>query len=180
MCGGAGSRLDAPVEKPLLEVGGRPMVDRVAAALDGSRVGTTYAVVSPLAPDTRDHVALPTVETPGDGYVADVERATDAVGTPVLTVAADLPLLSPGLVDEMLDAHGAGDGGSLAACVPAGLKRRLGASVDETWTTAGRELAAVGMNVVVDDRDAVHLSHDARLAVNVNRRSDVALAEALL
>jgi len=52
MCGGLGSRLDGDVEKPLVEVGGARMVDRVVAALVGSPVDDVYAVTSPNAPAT--------------------------------------------------------------------------------------------------------------------------------
>ena len=188
MCGGRGSRLDAPVEKPLLSVGGRPMVDRVTDALAASRVDATYAVVSPLAPGTREHVDLPTLATPGAGYVEDLRSALRFVDPPVLTVAVDLPLLAAEVVDAVLDAHAAaaaerdasGTDPSLAVCVPAALKRALGASTDETKPVDGREVAPAGVNVVADGPDAVHVSHDARLAVNVNRAADVDLAEALL
>ena len=190
MCGGPGTRLDAPVEKPLFEVGGRPMVERVAGALVDSRVETAHAVVSPHAPETREHVRddldLPTIETPGEGYVADLDAALDAVGgdRAVLTVAADLPLLAGKVVDAALDAYVGGDPdpASMAVCVPSALKRRLGASVEESWAARGRELSPTGLNVVapVADAERVHLSHDARLAVNVNRIEDAELAEALL
>ncbi|NHN47953.1 NTP transferase domain-containing protein [Halostella sp. JP-L12] len=180
MCGGKGTRLDAAVEKPLFEVGGRPMVDRVADALDESAVDTTYAVTSPHAPETaahvRDDLDLPTIETPGDGYVADLDAAlsADAVEPPVLTVAADLPLLAGDAVDAVLRAH---EGGSLTVCVPAALKDLLGASHD----AAVDGLAPTGINVVDhSDSDTMHTTHDARLAVNVNRRSDAEVAEALL
>ena len=159
------------------------MIDRVVDALAASRIETTHAVVSPLAPATCEHVGLPTIETPGDGYVSDLLVAADSIDRPVLTVAADLPLLTGAVVDAFLDVHAAGPGGSLAACVPVSLKRRLGASVGETKSVDGREVAPTGLNVVggaAGRRDGVHLSDDARLAVNVNRRSDADLAEALL
>ncbi|SEW28325.1 NTP transferase domain-containing protein [Halobacterium jilantaiense] len=173
MCGGRGTRLDSDAEKPLFEVAGRPMVDRVRDALADSRVDTAYAVVSPHAPDTREHVTgdLPVVETPGEGYVADLGAALDAVGTPVLTVAADLPLVDGDAVDAVLDAAD----GSTSVRVPVALKDTLGASTDSDgpWVPTG-------VNVVADDEDSVVRSWDARLAVNVNRRSDAALAERLL
>jgi adenosylcobinamide-phosphate guanylyltransferase len=173
MCGGRGTRLDSDAEKPLFEVGGRPMVDRVAGALADSRVDTAYAVTSPHAPETRARVAdgLPVVETTGEGYVVDLATALDAVGTPALTVAADLPLLDGEAVDAVLDAAD----GSTTVLVPAALKELLGASVDGdgAWVPTG-------VNVVADDADAVYRSWDARLAVNVNRRSDAAVAERLL
>lgn len=176
MCGGRGTRLDSDTEKPLFDVAGRPMVDRVRDALAAAdRVDTTHAVVSPHAPETRAHLdgELPLVETPGDGYVADLGVALDAVEPPVLTVAADLPLLAGDAVDHVLAAAD----GSTSVCVPRALKELLGASVDsdDTWVPTG-------VNVVGDDEDAsdVSRSYDARLAVNVNRRADAAVAERLL
>jgi len=186
MCGGQGTRLDTAVEKPLVEVGGRPMVDRVLDALDGSRVGTAHAVVSPHAPATRDHLAdRSRIDTPGEGYVADLGHALDAVDRPVLTVAADLPLLSSAALDGILDAYDAqattDDIPSTTVCVPVALKERLGASVDTTVDHGDRRVAPSGVNVVAaDDSDTIHMTYDARLAVNVNRPSDRRLAEALL
>jgi len=129
---------------------------------------------------TREHLAdRPRIDAPGEGYVADLEfaLADDRVETPVLTVAADLPLLVSAPVDAVLDAHGAG---SLAVYVPASLKRDLGASVDTTFERDGRELAPTGVNVVGDGRDETYVTEDRRLAVNVNRRTDAAVAEAWL
>lgn len=174
MCGGRGTRLDAPVEKPLYAIGDRPMIDRV---LDGVRpaVGTTYAVVSPHTPETAAHVDVPTIETPGEGYVADLERALSTVEQPVLTVAADLPLLTGSIVAGVVDAH---DRGSLSVCVPADLKRDLGVSADTTVESG--ELAPTGLNVVGDGPERRLVLADERLAVNVNRPGDVRVAEELL
>ena len=189
MCGGRGTRLDSETEKPLFEVGGAAMVERVAGALADSEIETTHAAVSPHAPATREYlddcVSLPTVETPGEGYVADLQVALETVEPPVLTVAADLPLLEADAVNAVLDAF---DGRSLTVCVPAALKRALGASADTTFERNGdsddgdgRELAPAGINVVADaDRDTMYETYDARFAVNVNRRADAELAETLL
>ncbi|GGL65691.1 NTP transferase domain-containing protein [Halocalculus aciditolerans] len=183
MCGGRGTRLDTEKEKPLYPVAGRPMVDFVLDALDASRVDSVTAAVTPATPDTAAHLdAHPAdvdlLETPGAGYVADLGVALDAVDSPVLTVAADLPLLDAIAVDRVL-ALSVTD--SVQVCVPAALKRRLGASADTTYERDGRELAPTGVNVVADaDTETMHLSYDARYAVNVNRRTDAALAEALL
>ncbi|MFC4449046.1 NTP transferase domain-containing protein [Halorussus aquaticus] len=184
MCGGRGTRLDAPTEKPLFEVGGRPMVARVADALAESAVETVHAVVSPHAPETREFVAqrdsLSAIETPGEGYVADLQIALEAVEPPVLTAAADLPLLDADAVNAVLRSHSEG---SLTVCVPAALKRALGASIDTTFEREGRELAPTGVNVVADpdtETETMYETYDARLAVNVNRLSDADLAEELL
>jgi len=181
MCGGRGTRLDADREKPLVRVGGRPMVDRVVEALSACGVDGTYAVVSSHTPETAAHLdgTVPIVETPGEGYVADLRTALadDRVDRPTLTVAADLPLLSGAVVDRVCDAH---EGGSLTVAVPVERKRALGVSRDTTFERDGRELAPTGVNVVGDDAETTLVVDDERLAVNVNRPGDVAVAERLL
>jgi adenosylcobinamide-phosphate guanylyltransferase len=183
MCGGRGTRLDAPVEKPLFEIGDEAMVDHVADALTESAVGSVTAAVSPHTSETREHLSarddLAVVETPGKGYVADLDEALDSVETPAVTVVADLPLLDATVVDRVL-AVAREIPGALSVSVPTAVKRELGASVDIEQD--GR--APSGCNVVTapadDTPETMYTSYDARLAVNVNRRSDAQLAERLL
>lgn len=179
LCGGRGTRLKATVEKPIFEVGGRPMIDRVLTALKGSCVGEIRAVTSPQAPATSAHLRERGVEritAPGDGYVADLTYALNQISTPALTVAADLPLLDAAAVDRVLDARR----GSLAVYVPAALKSALDVSYDRSTEHDGRSVVPAGVNVVADDADETRISYDARYAVNVNRRADAAVAERLL
>jgi adenosylcobinamide-phosphate guanylyltransferase len=219
MCGGEGRRLEADCEKPLFPVAGRSMVDRVLDALvgapgegtrtvgapetdpragdgrdrDGPGIDRVVAAVSPATPETADHLrgrsGVTVLETDGKGYVADLESALTAVTTPALTVAADLPLLAPGVVERVQCVHDhRGDGGGLVVRVPRSLKVQLGASVDEDVVVRddGTAFLPAGINVVgtlaptPETDDTMYTSYDARLAVNVNRPADVALAEALL
>jgi adenosylcobinamide-phosphate guanylyltransferase len=204
MCGGRGTRLRggekterfSTIEKPLVEVGGEAMFDRVVDALRASRIGgdgavagQIHAVVSPHAPETAERareLSLSVVATPGDGYVSDLTTALDAIGRPALTVPADLPLLVSEHVDDAVersvgDSEGtdAREPTSITVCAPVALKRRLGASVDTAFEHDGRTVAPTGLNVVAGDDDTVALTYDARLAVNVNRPSDRELAGAL-
>ncbi|MEZ3115146.1 NTP transferase domain-containing protein [Halobaculum sp. MBLA0147] len=238
MCGGRGTRLDADREKPLVRVAGVPMVDRVVDAVCGSDCDRVVAAVSPHTQATAAHLrereAVAVVETPGEGYVSDLLAALDHVETPALTVAADLPLLGPDVIDDVVAAAD----GSTTVHVPAVSKARLGVSVDslagdydadavggsdgtvgggdgpadedrgsdggdgaagddggsdggdETATPVSQSLprtrvpadawAPTGVNVVADDEDTVLRRWDTRLAVNVNRRRDLAVAAELL
>jgi adenosylcobinamide-phosphate guanylyltransferase len=209
LCGGRGTRLDGDTEKPLHPVAGRPMLDRVRDALRrADRVDTVHLVTAPSAPRTARHAAETAtpnetvLDAPGEGYVADLGRALRAprVDLPALTVVADLPLLAPDAVDAVHDRYAAldrkrGVPPDLTVCVPTALKRALGVSTDTTRAHGGRELAPTGVNVVgsVADpdtdapdetdtaaaRERLHVTHDARLAVNVNRLADAAVAERL-
>ncbi|WP_424004809.1 NTP transferase domain-containing protein [Haloarcula salina] len=176
MCGGRGTRLDSDSEKPLFRVGGVRMVDRVAGALQESSIEGIYGVVSPNAPETAAHLDVPCIETPGEGYVADLDAALadDRVSTPVVTVAADLPLLDGEILDRALAAH---ERGSLTVLVPAALKRDLGVSDDATFVADGREVSPTGVNVVGEGPDHDAVVPDRRLAVNVNTLTDALVAE---
>lgn len=189
MCGGEGRRLEATGEKPLVPIEGVPMIDRVLSSLDDSRVETTYAAVSPKAPETRDRLVaqgnVTSIETAGDGYVADLLAVLDrpAIEPPILTVGADLPLLTGSVLDRVLDrsADGVETGGdtetpSRTVCVPVALKRRLGVSIDSRLEPE-THLAPTGVNVVGrTDESMTDVYYDPRLAVNVNRRGDADVA----
>lgn len=186
MCGGRGTRLQAETEKPLYEITGRPMVDRVLDALLASSLETVHAVGSPAVPDTMAHLTtrLSThtdcrvVEASGDGYVDDLDDALADIDRPVLTVTADLPLLEADALDTVLDEHTAS---SLSVCVPASLKESLGVSVDTTFSRTERTLAPTGVNVVGEaETDDLVTTRDARFAVNVNYRRDARVAEVLI
>ena len=178
MCGGSGTRLDRG-EKPLFEIGGKSMVERVIKALEESRIETVHAVTSPNAPKTERLLMgrVDRIETDGDGYVEDLGTALERVTQPVLTIVSDLPLVTAGDVNRTIDAH---DGGSMTVCVPIEYKHRLGVSVDTTIDDGGKEFAPTGLNVVGGEPETIRVSDDDRLAVNVNRPADAAVAEALL
>lgn len=188
MCGGRGTRLETATEKPLFEIGGRPMIERVCTALGNSQIEEIYCAVSPHTPETEQFLTesqdVRLIETPGSGYVADLGIALEAVGRPVLTVAADLPLLTGPLIDQLLAEYeqSATDSiPSLTVCVPTALKERLGVSADQTLEHDGYSVTPTGLNVVgVTDDEIKQSSHNVRLAVNVNRPGDAAVAEDLL
>lgn len=177
MCGGRGTRLESEVEKPLFEIAGLPMVQQVLDALSKSSIDGIYAAVSPHTPETKAFLdgRYELIETAGEGYVSDLSTALDEVGFPVLTVAADLPLLDAEIIERVCKYSFQAEG-SVTVCVPAALKRQLGASIDSERDG----LVPTGLNVVdAAETEQVYTSYDARLAVNVNRQSDAELAELL-
>lgn len=177
MCGGTGSRLDFDGEKPLYEIGGRPMIDRVIDALGESSVDNIYAVTSPAVPGTSAHVAVEVIEAPGDGYVTDLVVALEHVSQPVLTVAADLPLLTGDGIDWVLEAY---ERGSVTVAVPVALKESLGVSIDETKLHDGTRVTPTGVNVVGDpEPETILMTDETNFAVNVNRTRDARVAEVL-
>lgn len=108
MCGGAGSRLGAGEEKPMIELAGRHYVERVVDALEKSgRFERIVAAVSPKTPKTREFLASREVEiidTQGAGYPQDLSfLLARLAGEKALVVPADIPLLTSKLVCEAVD-----------------------------------------------------------------------------
>ena len=181
MCGGEGTRLRPAVgdtEKPLVEIDGEPMIDRVVAALQASSLTTVAAGVSPATPETAAHLTdidgVNCIETAGDGYVADLSEAVGRLTTPVVTVAADLPLVAADHVDRA--AATAGEE-SLTVCVPVSLTTALGVSAETTTEHDGTTVVPTGLNVVGSEDGQTAVWEDSRLAFNVNRPGDIDAVE---
>lgn len=181
MCGGEGSRLETTEEKPLYEIGQQPMIDRVLAACAESCCEDVYAAVSPAVPDTRRHLeeeSVSIIETPGEGYVPDLQYALNAVSEPIATIACDIPLIEADLLNRLIDPD---EEGPLTVYVPVALKRELGVSVDITEPSNTRPLTPTGINVVASDgEERSRVTYDVRAAVNVNRPEDAEVAERLV
>ncbi|MFC4018561.1 molybdenum cofactor guanylyltransferase [Micromonospora sp. GCM10011542] len=100
LAGGAARRLGG-VDKPALPVGGRPMRDRVLAAVADA---TQRIVVGPAGP-VPEGVRVTREEPPGGGPVAAAAAGLallDPGTTGVALLAADLPLLTRDAVGELL------------------------------------------------------------------------------
>ena len=91
MAGGRSSRMGR--EKPVLKVGGVPMLLRVYS--EAEKVGETVVALSKSTPKTRElclREGISFVETPGNGYVEDVKWLLREFG-PFISVSADLPFV---------------------------------------------------------------------------------------
>lgn len=101
LAGGTGRRLGG-VDKPALVVGGRTLLDRAVAACRGA---TEIVAVGPARP-TSAAVRWTREKPPGGGPVAALAAGLTALGgspAVVAVLAADLPLISPGLVERLVD-----------------------------------------------------------------------------
>jgi adenosylcobinamide-phosphate guanylyltransferase len=105
MAGGRGSRMKSDTEKPLIRVGGKTMLARVAESLIAAGVETVVAV-SGRTPKTAlkaREMGLAVVKTPGDGYIEDMQFIIRKLGLDcALVVSADLPFITPSLIRDVL------------------------------------------------------------------------------
>jgi len=115
MCGGKGSRLQgfAKIEKPLLKLNGKTMVELVFdALLESKEFYKIVAVTSPNAPSTKSYIAtklsrkIDIIETDGISYPSDVSVVLNIFRPyTVFVVGCDLPLLGLRDVKKIVSQH---------------------------------------------------------------------------
>jgi len=103
MCGGRGSRLGMG-EKPLVRVGGRPLVDHALDAL--SVCQEVVCVSSPFTPETSAYLSSQGLEVfvaEGKGFIQDMRSAIEAMSIrePVVVMSSDV-MLSEGIMESII------------------------------------------------------------------------------
>jgi adenosylcobinamide-phosphate guanylyltransferase len=189
--GGRGSRIsELGTEKPLVPIAGVPMIDRMLEQLGRSeRLDRVYVSVSPLAPRTREHLLardVVIIDTPGNGYVADLNGSMHEIGEDaVLVCPSDMPLLTAEAVDALIQAYDERAQPSLTVALPPKVIESLGLIVTYVEEIEGTPLTFCGVSVV--DRlemltgkflpGGYFITEKEEFAVNVNTVHDLRLAE---
>jgi len=182
MAGGRGTRMDGDVEKPLLEIDGSPMVERVLSALKGSMcVARIWAATSENAPGTESLLVgrgAAVFRTPGRGYVEDMVCALEGLGLgKTLVVSADLALLSSEDIDFVAGEYEKGGCPAMKVVVPVGVFEELGI-VPELELDG---LVPSGVNVVdgrdLNGKECELVTRKLSLAVNVNTVGDLEISK---
>jgi len=192
MAGGKGSRMGVSEEKPLVQVGGKPVVERVLdSLLNAKRVDSVVVAVSESTPRTAvfaSRFPVNVVETPGNGYIEDMQFLVKQLKLgKVLTVAADIPLITAEVVDEIVERYECCGKPALAVVAPLETKLRLGLGLEYSFDVAGKTVVPVGINAIDGRRiDEGELEQDifvldmVEVAVNINTIDELRLAERLV
>ena len=190
MCGGRATRMrSSSTEKPLININGVPMIERIISALAGShRFDRIIAIVSPNTPKTKEFLkskggGVDILETTGDGFSQDLSSFLSKVNhTRVLVVPADLPLLNARIVSEIVDVA------QTAPAVSIAMKKEFVESIGikpsvvfDTYCHSGITIfdsAQLSPNIAVQEQHKV--MNRVEVAVNVNTKEEADLAEKLL
>jgi len=188
MAGGKATRMNAQVEKPLLEVGGGSMIEHVMSALkESKRVDRIIVAVSKSTPETARRareLKAEVTETPGEGYVSDMRYAIRKLGLHVvLTVSADLPFITSEIVDQAVEKYRSCAKPSLAVMSPADVYERLDLKPEYIFDVDGRGLVPIGLNIIDGSRidepeleETVLVTASEDLAFNVNTPQELEVA----
>lgn len=189
MCGGKASRMmSAGTEKPLLKVDGVPMVERVISALGGSsRFDRIVAAVSPNTPRTKELLkskGIEIIETAGEGYPKDLSRLLSRLKPEkVMVVPADVPLLNPRAVVDIIDAVMSKQEAAVSIVLEKVFVEGMGVKpsvVFDKYCHSGITLfdTAKVAGETVQERYVV--MNRKEIALNVNTKEEIELAELLV
>ena len=193
MAGGKGTRMALPQEKPLLSIGGKPIIEHVLKALkNAKKVDSIVVAVSDYTPKTAAHLAkvpVKVLKTPGKEYVSDMGYAVQKLKLGVfLAIAADLPLVRGEMIDAVVERYEICGKPALTVAVPLETKAKLGMCIEYSFKMDDKDVVPVGINVIDGhkrygdewlDQDIYLMTQEA-LAVNINTVSELQLAERLL
>jgi adenosylcobinamide-phosphate guanylyltransferase len=184
MAGGRGSRMGPKMEKPLIDVYERTMLELVVDALDGaSGIEEVAVATSPHTPKTKEmarRLGLKVIETQGHNYVEDAQVAIRTlIPRIVLVISADLPQVSSRLIDKIITHYHRCGKPSLKVVTSVMSYEREGAN-ESKRLDENRSMRAVGINIIdsrhIDEPqiDETTFSVDTReIGINVNRPEDL-------
>ncbi|MCX8151078.1 MAG: NTP transferase domain-containing protein [Candidatus Bathyarchaeota archaeon] len=189
MAGGKGKRMMLNEEKPLLQVGGKAVIEHVLVALqNATKIQDIVVTITDHTPKTAAFLSrfpVQVIKTPGREYVSDMGFAVKALKlNTVLTIAADLPLITSSIIDDIVDEYARCGKTALAVAVPFELREKLGLGAGYTFNWHNRRLVYAGINVNDGRRitDAeleqeIYVLDKIEVALNINTVEELHIAQ---
>jgi len=187
MAGGRASRMGAKVEKPLLEVSGKSMLQLVIELLKQTSVDRIVVASSTNTPATTIEARRMGVEvlvTPGDGFEEDMRFAIRRLSLEdVLVVSADLPFITADIVERAVQKYRSSGKPALAVMAKPEVYEEIGSKPQYLFKVDGQDFVPVGINMVDGKRidegelDQTILEIDSGdVVLNVNTLMELDLA----
>lgn len=176
-------------EKPLIKVNGKPIIEHVIDALKGSsKVNDIVVSVSRHTPKTAEKVralSIKFLETPGEGYIADMQYAVKKLKLgKVLVISADLPLITSKVIDKVVASYDESEKPALSVMCPTEVFERLGLKPEYRFVVGSRVVSPVGVNMIDGSRikdqemdEEKLILDDEELTFNINTIEDLEIAE---
>ena len=189
MAGGKGTRMGGKKEKPLIEVGGIPMIQHVINALLASKgISDVIILTSPNTPKTSKFARIggySVFQTPGKGYIEDLQYYISECfphnsNKIILTITADLPLITSEIINQVLLEYEKSRKPAMCIAVPIELFKKYGLKPSIVLG----DVVPSGLNILrsnnkQQDEEVLKLGK-IELAVNINSCEDIVVLEDVL
>ncbi|MBN1244415.1 NTP transferase domain-containing protein [Candidatus Bathyarchaeota archaeon] len=191
MAGGKGSRMALSEEKPMLQVGGKTVIEHVLTALkNAKKVDSIVVAVSDYTPKTAKMLSkfpVSVIQTPGKEYVSDMGYTVRTLKLQtVLAIGADLPLITAEVIDAIVEYYERCGKPALSVAVSMETKAQLGLSGKYGFELNGNRVVPAGINVIDGQRideeeldEEIYVSDRKEVAVNINTVQELRIAEEL-
>lgn len=185
MAGGKGTRMESDQEKLLLKYK-KPVILHVIDALVESKCfSKIIAVTSKNSPKTKQLLQeknIETIETPGNGYVSDLNQILQSLDEPVLVTSGDMPFLDYDIIRKIVEMYNS-DNVWKSFVVTKGFLDSLHLKSDIHVLHEGQDCYFSGISLVnakqinslKNVKENYQILDDKRVAFNLNTKQDYEL-----
>lgn len=182
MAGGRGTRMSLPEEKLLLKYK-KPIIFHVFQALnDSGCFSKIVCITSPHSPKTRKAIIennLEYLDTPGLGYVEDLNSVILNLKEPALVVSGDLPFLDCEVIRKIVSLYNEKTSW-MSILVHKDFLESMKVSTNFSTKFRGRDCCFTGISLInsnhIKNLDKVNETYkiidDKRIAFNLNTKKD--------
>ena len=182
MAGGKGTRMNLDDEKLLLQYK-KPIVLHVIDSLKNSNCfSKILAITSSNSPKTKNLLEennIETFDTPGNGYVEDLNLVLQTLNDDIFITSGDLPLLDKEIIQEIIN-HYDSQINWTSIIVANKFMTSLGFSSDYSTTFENQTCHYTGISLVNSKKisslekldENYILLNDKRIALNLNTKED--------
>ncbi len=187
MAGGKGSRMKIQEEKLLLKYVHPTILHVIFALQNANCFSKIIAATSSNSPKTRElleNVGIEIFDTPGKGYVKDLNLFLRSINDEILVVSGDLPLLDDEIIKKIVSTHNP-DKIWTSFLVTKDFLTSIGLTPEFSVPFQNKECCFTGVSIVnakeINNLDSVeeiyHLLNDKRIAMNLNTYEDYRLLD---
>ena len=178
MAGGKGSRMKTQEEKLLLKYVHPTILHVIYALQNSNSFSKIIAATSPNSPKTKEmleNAGIETFDTPGNGYVEDLNQILRSINDTVLIVPGDLPLLDDEIIKKIVNTYNS-DKIWASFLVTKDFQKSIGIISDFSVKFQNQECSFTGISIVnakdINNLDLVeeiyYLLNDKRIGLNLN------------
>ena len=185
MAGGKGSRMKTQEEKLLLKYVHPTILHVIYALQNTNRFSKIIAATSQNSPKTKEmleNAGIEIFDTPGKGYVEDLNLFLRSINDDVLIVPGDLPLLDDEIIKKIVNTYNS-DKIWTSFLVTKNFLKSIGLTSDFSVRFQNKECTFTGISIVnakeINNLDLVEeiycILDDKRIGMNLNTYEDYRL-----
>ncbi len=187
MAGGKGSRMKTQEEKLLLKYVHPIILHAIYALQTSNYFSKIITATSPNSPKTKEmleNAGIEIFDTPGKGYVEDLNLILRSINDVVLVIPGDLPLLDDEIIKKIVNIYNS-DNIWTSFLVTKDFLKSIGLESDFSVKFENKECCFTGISIVntkeINNLDLVEESYcildDKRIGLNLNTKEDYRLLD---